>query len=522
MAYQKPGIEVSQVVKSNTPILSTPELPIAVVGIAYNWLKPSVDNDTSVLTASPYSGGELTLDISSLKNADDTVVTDSIVVDLLSASTGALTHLTPGTHFSFNPSTNVITISGSIGSGTYTPVVGFLSTVSGLYNTVTDIESVSDIKNVLKLTDTSAPSLNPLGFGAQLALTNAGGAALKVINIAADVDAEHTAAQELLELTDVYSIAVLSHDASSAVSYKTHVETQSGPTKKKERIAFINHLQDWTAAKSAMATAIQAQSVAIGSRRVVNVFSDAAYVLETRHINTLRSSFLNAVWGNEVNRPALTTVDYTFGGTTYKKGTPITDSFLASLISNSLVGADGTIPALVPVPGYFYCAALAGAVAAKSPQQPLTNVAVTGFDRAYKTTDYFTEDQLNTMASGGTWIMVQESPAAAVVTRHQVSTDNTSITKRELSVTNAVDYVAKTMRNSLKPYIGRFVIDDNFISLVFTVLTGIALFMRRSGILRDVKINSVVQDNINPDTVLVEVELIPLYPANYIKITLII
>jgi hypothetical protein len=108
-----------------------------------------------------------------------------------------------------------------------------------------------------------------------------------------------------------------------------------------------------------------------------------------------------------------------------------------------------------------------------------------------------------------------------VVTRHQVSTDVTTVAKRELSVTNSLDYTAKFMRKALKPYIGKYTINPNFTKLVNTVLVGIGLFLTRQGIINDLQVVSVVQDSISPDTLQVEVNVLVKYPVNYIKIKLI-
>jgi len=524
MSYQRPGIEVSQVVRSSTPILTTPDLPLAVVGRPLKWLKPSPENDDSILSVpGTYSGvGSITIDLSSLVGAGNSIVTNTVVVDIQNRLTGAITHLTSGLHFT-HTGTNLTLLSGVTAEATpITPIVGFASTVSTAEGKVTEIESVNDIVNVLKLVDSDAPSLSPLGFGALLAMQNAGNQSLHVYGVSDEnADAEHLAAQDALELLDTYSIGVLSSDATSISSYSSYVTAQSLPTAKKERIAFISNPVVWSDTKAEIVAAVQSVSSSFANKRVANVFSDIAYVEETRHISTLTAAFISAIYGVGFTARPLLTQNVTLGGIAYKRGEEITSGMSALLVSEGKT-SNGYIQVLMPVPGYFYTAALAGSIAGKSPQQPLTNAPIVGFAKTYRTSDYFTEAQLNSMAGAGTWIMIQDVPNGAITTRHQVSTDNTSVTKREMSITNAVDYAAKMMRASLKPYIGRFTIDDNFISLVFTVLTGIALFLRRSGILRDVKITSVVQDSLNPDTVLAEVELIPLYPANYIKITLII
>jgi hypothetical protein len=128
---------------------------------------------------------------------------------------------------------------------------------------------------------------------------------------------------------------------------------------------------------------------------------------------------------------------------------------------------------------------------------------------------------LNKIAEGGTWIYVQDNKVAPIYCRHQQSTDVTSVAKREMSITKALDYTAKFVRNGLKPYIGRYNITPAYLKLVETILNGISRYLVREGIIGDMKVLSVKQDDINPDTIYVDVEIKVLYPVNYIKVTLI-
>jgi hypothetical protein len=108
-----------------------------------------------------------------------------------------------------------------------------------------------------------------------------------------------------------------------------------------------------------------------------------------------------------------------------------------------------------------------------------------------------------------------------VHTRHQVSTDITSVAKREFSITKALDFTAKFLRGTLDPYIGRFNITPEFINYINAILFASGMLLTRDFVLGDFKVLSVVQSSINPDTLEIEVSVLPLFPANYIKIKLI-
>jgi hypothetical protein len=124
------------------------------------------------------------------------------------------------------------------------------------------------------------------------------------------------------------------------------------------------------------------------------------------------------------------------------------------------------------------------------------------------------------MAEGGVWIYTQDSIGSPLYCRHQMSTDATSIAKRELSITKALDFVAKFIRKGLKPYIGNRNITPAFIKLVETVLNGISRYLVREGYIEDMKVLSVKQDGDAPDTIYIDINIKVLYPVNYIKVTL--
>ena len=176
---------------------------------------------------------------------------------------------------------------------------------------------------------------------------------------------------------------------------------------------------------------------------------------------------------------------------------------------------------LCPVPGYYLAAASAGMVSGQTPEQGFTNVSIGGsIPRLKYSGDFFSEANLNTMASGGNYIMWQANGSAPISSRHQMSTNVSSVELQELSIIKSIDFVAKFIRSALVPYIGRYNITDSFLSMVRTILNGQATFLRREGHVSDLKVLKVEQDTVSPDRVLVELNILVLYPVNYIKITL--
>lgn len=172
--------------------------------------------------------------------------------------------------------------------------------------------------------------------------------------------------------------------------------------------------------------------------------------------------------------------------------------------------------------GYYASAAVVGMVANLPPQQGFTNFPVTGLTRVVGSNDKYTEKQLNVMAAGGVYILVQDAQGAPVVCRHQLSTDLSSIETRELSITKVVDFTAKFMRTGLRNFIGRSNITQAFLDQLGTVVHGLGSFLSEHGVLIGFDVNNLIQDADAPDTILIDVTLDVPFPCNYIRLTLVI
>jgi hypothetical protein len=174
------------------------------------------------------------------------------------------------------------------------------------------------------------------------------------------------------------------------------------------------------------------------------------------------------------------------------------------------------------VEGYYATACIVGMVANLAPQQGFTNFPITGLTRVVGSNDKYTEKQLNIMAAGGTYILVQDAQGAPVVCRHQLSTDMSSIEVRELSITKVVDFTAKFMRTGLRNFIGRSNITQAFLDQLGTVVQGLGSFLVENGVLIGFDVNNLIQDADAPDTILIDVTLDVPFPCNYIRLTLVI
>ena len=378
-----------------------------------------------------------------------------------------------------------------------------------------------------------------------------------------------------LEAQEVYALAPASQDPLVHQSFMTHVTAMSEPDAKGERIVFIcppmpdedlpalatsgtdgdsgSVANTFNTKLASLAADVQAAGVdPVGTIDATDgLYLTVATNSYKYNISAITSTYLTirvafAAGENDdsfyatTNLPT-TLISETF--TVYVRGTPlvtvtgapdydrIAEAYQKTgevygnrrvyMIAPETVNAtiDGAEQAL---PGYYLCAALAGMVGQLAPQQGFTNMPIAGFTRVKGSNDVFSRTQMNVGAAGGTWWVVQETAGAPLSTRHQLSTDLTSIETRELSITKVIDFCAKFMRSGLRNFIGRFNITQPFLDGLSTVVQGQLSFLTESGIIISGDLNNIVQDTSAPDTVLIDVTLSPPYPCNYLRLTLVI
>lgn len=104
---------------------------------------------------------------------------------------------------------------------------------------------------------------------------------------------------------------------------------------------------------------------------------------------------------------------------------------------------------------YFAAAALAGLRSSVAPHESLTNIEVPGFDGVAETLG-FTDDELNTIADQGVWILTQDVLGGAVYTRHQLTTDRSSTKTQEDQFTSNTDSISYGLQAKLDPFIGKY------------------------------------------------------------------
>ncbi len=528
MAYVKPGVEIKQEQVTVSPTLIAPDLITTLIGKTF-FVADIDDYSYSEI----YEDTEVSVDYAGTPTGA-AVHTDSVYVDLIVASgteMGSVIHLDPASDFT--PDATSVTISAGL-STTYSGMgLGDGDTIKIGYRALrNDLDPIFEIESVEmaeeKLINLS--SMNPMGLAMLRALDNAGSSVLcspayesttldPTTNnfTSADIQLNAISSREL------YAMVPLTTDTTAIDALEAHAVDYSSAINKKERMVIAAPLIPWTGNvgedTSDTAEAIKQRALLKQERRLVYVFPDVTYTSELRHVSTLTSSYLNNVQG-VTDQPTYLAQDYTItvSGVDYKYR--IGDTLTSTMLSN-FASVQSYVRVYVAVPGYILAAGIGGQVGGGlSPDAPHTNVPVGGFSRLHYSTDTFSETNFNTMAEGGNYLMVQNSVFGPVYSRHQLTTDMTSVERRELSILKSLDFVAKFIRTGTSPYIGRYNITPQFMKLLNMVLQAQALYLVREGYVNDLKILKVEQDATQMDTILVVLSVAVKYPVNYIKITL--
>ena len=118
----------------------------------------------------------------------------------------------------------------------------------------------------------------------------------------------------------------------------------------------------------------------------------------------------------------------------------------------------------------YGAASVAGLVASVAPQQGLTNVELNGYDDVPYSYGMFSYDELNTIAEGGTLIIMQDIKAGSVYVRHQISTayKDGNLNTTELSMVKNLDSISYYFSDLLRPFIGRYNVTPQLVSVLRT------------------------------------------------------
>jgi len=181
------------------------------------------------------------------------------------------------------------------------------------------------------------------------------------------------------------------------------------------------------------------------------------------------------------------------------------------------------------VPGFYLCCSVAALCTGLPSQQGFTNLSVGGFLGFKHSTKYFSDTQLNTIANGGTMIFAQDGAQQPLYIRHQLTTNRAAIKFQELSFTKNVDFAAKFLRSTYKPFIGPYnIIDTTFDALRTTATSAITFLKERTrrerigGVIKTGELKSLAEDPSAIDSINAVFGLNFPIPLNNLNITIVI
>jgi len=421
---------------------------------------------------------------------------------------------------------------------------------------------------------------NPLGLGLYFALLNAPGIAVTGIGVDAVTEGSpfgtldaFTRAAQFLEGYEVYAIAPLTHDPTVFQVFNTHVTLMSEPAQKGERIVLINAETPTTYIDTLVASGTDGNTTLTTNQFDTGIAGLDSLLVAAGQTGTGPYSVTAGIYldigdGNHYSIVNLVGSVLTIQTSGFLPGqnddgfyatTPLPDPLISEPFAVRIRGAALLLPDGMPdydnialtvqqtsqgyanrrvwsvfpdscsatingvqqiIDGFYMTAAIAGMIGAQPPQQSFTNFPMTGFISVIGSKGTFSQSQLDIMAAGGTYIIIQDSPGTPLYSRMALTTDMTSVETRTDSVTKIVDFVAKFLRTGLKNYIGRFNITQGFLDSLGHVIAGLLGFLSDSGVLIGATLNNLIQDTNEPDQVDVDITLDVPLPCNYIRLTL--
>jgi hypothetical protein len=424
---------------------------------------------------------------------------------------------------------------------------------------------------------------NPLAFGLYVAMGNSGNAQVTGIGVSeTSADKPYGTiegfmkAYDYLKTKEVYGIAQMTSDADVATLLQTHVNAMREKTMKGERIG-VFHLgiptrerdtlivsgndgdtrtvgpskyldtKIATISQALLANGIDPTSIDVTDGVFLDIGTDAynwnitGSILDGTKvkINTtfapgqnddgfyatgtfptvLSDSFSVKIRGAAIaNSTAGRAKEVE---TIYYRGQGFSDKAMWMIQCDQLKATVGSVEQLIP--GFYGCAAKVGLVSGLNPAAPMTKYPMAVITGVTGTTDRYERSQLNQMAAGGADIYVQDAAGAPVHSRMQVTTSMASVEQREQSIVKAVDYSAKYYRSALKPWIGKYNITKAFLDTLMAVAEGASRWLVEEGkVLAGATPNNLLQSDVDPTMVLLDVSEDVFYPCNTIRVTLLI
>jgi hypothetical protein len=339
-----------------------------------------------------------------------------------------------------------------------------------------------------------------LPYHANLALlANGGATAIKVYvmetiatelaTVTMDDFAKHGIAQGKISGTDAYFIVPVTTSASVMSSYKTHVESLSSTDKKKERRLYI-------------------------ARRIFNG-GDMPTGYETVGNDNYGEKYINFSGSDPSDDVDIATG--VPGGYASERVTVM--PYYAYLDNTLLIGSE--------------VAAVVAGYRSGLPLGYVTTLDSVPLITGVPSVDYYSVQNLEDLKNAGWYMLVQDKVGSPAYCYHQMTTEQEILEKKEESLVVAVDAMAMSVRETMRPFIARGLsnrisgvnpdapISVRYLKKVAAACAGIRyLFVTQKEIFADMKVVGLAVNDTNRDQVDVKIEVSHLYPANRINVAI--
>jgi hypothetical protein len=419
---------------------------------------------------------------------------------------------------------------------------------------------------------------NPLGYGLSLALANAG--AVRVYGVGVpDVSSDRPfgtvtgwqKVADFLESKGVWGLAQLTDDSESIQIMRTHVLAMSQAEQKGERVLYcylgrptreantivssgtdgdristspdVFDTKVATLSQDLLAADVDPTNITVADDVYLDISADAKAYNITGNITNGTEVTINTTFAADENTDSFYTTDAMPASISETFSVVVRGASISSdtdkEIETVVARGEGFASRRVRMPqldrlrasvdgveqlvdGFYITAAKVGQVAGNPPSTPYTNFPITGFTGVTGSNDIYSNTQMNEGTAGGAEWIVQSAAGVPLTSRHQVTTDLTSVETTEQSITNALDYVALFMRAGLRNFIGRYNISDTFLDTLASVVQGQLAWLKEKKVIAGGDLNNIIQDTTNATRVLIDCTILPFYPCNYIRVTLVV
>lgn len=335
---------------------------------------------------------------------------------------------------------------------------------------------------------------NPLGLAMSLAASINATEEIMGTAIEADDAISHGVALNVLGLLkDPYFLSPISNKPDVAALYKAHVLQFSRKEERKERVAAIHLpiplrlLRQDIGTAAVVVTSGPPPTITVPGALFLSIGTVPGDLVELHDIGQpatpLRHFVITAVVDQDTVEVASLNPD-TLGALANGSHTLVkivSPDFTASQKKDALVDTaeafhERRLAFLQPdvvilsragveytVDGSYSGVAVCAMYTTQVPGKPLTGAQVPGILRISGSNSQFTHSQIRDLRSAGIMVLTQDNPASPALIDFEVSTNVDDVQVQQWSFTHLVDVIAKALRRSLDPLLGRNRMTEEFL-----------------------------------------------------------